>query len=187
MRPGIALVFSLWAFASSALADGGAVLFQERAAGMRITVFSSPAEPIAGPADLSVYLEEEASGEPVLDAAVTLKLTPLQILEDGESWVPPCCSMRGDDPIDGVSATRAQSDNKLLYAAEPQIEHPGIWKLEARVERAGQTVEAAGELRVRPAINPWIAYWPALALVPLGIVGFGLHQRLRHRSSRSSS
>jgi len=178
MRAFLALLL-LFATISVACADGGAILFQEEANGLRATLFSSPAKPVAGPADLSVFIEDLESGEPVLDATVQVQLEPVKILKDGETWVPPCCSMGGDDPIEGIRASRAESKNKLLYSAKPQIREPGFWLVNISIDHGGTTARVSGSLEVRPARNPWVAYWPTLAIVPIAILGFGLHQRLK--------
>jgi hypothetical protein len=56
-------------------ADGGAVRLRERAGDYQIAVFTSPTPFRAGPVDVSVLVQDAASGECEPEARVTVRLT----------------------------------------------------------------------------------------------------------------
>ena len=55
------------------LADGGTVRLSERQGNYRITVFTSPTPLRAGPIDLSVFVQDVTTGEPLSGVQVTIK------------------------------------------------------------------------------------------------------------------
>src|SRR3954466_8251867 len=59
---------------SLARADGGAVRLRQRAGGYQIAVFTSPTPFRAGPVDVSVLVQDAATGECVPEAQVTVCL-----------------------------------------------------------------------------------------------------------------
>jgi len=81
-------------------ADGGTVQMRKEAGPFLITVFTSPAPLSAGPADISVLLQNLDGLTPVLDARVSVLLH-----RDASST-----EIK-------AHATREQAQNKLLYAA----------------------------------------------------------------------
>src|SRR5207244_1994724 len=106
----LALINSLLLAPSSLLrADGGAVRLSQRAGGYQIAVFTSPTPLRAGPVDVSVLVQDAATGECVPDARVTVRLTAA----DGRAVELP--------------ATTEAATNKLFRAAEFQLPEPGRW------------------------------------------------------------
>ena len=179
MKPALGLLLGLALLASvrPALADGGAVLSQQTSGPYRITLFGSPAPLRAGPADLSVMIQDAKTGEPVLDQSVSLKVRST-VDSSSEAWVPPCCSMKVSDGL--LPATHAAAQNKLLYAANVILPASGPHDFLVSVGGAdGETIQASIDIQPPPA--PLTAYWAYLAFPPLFIGVFAMNQRLRRR------
>ncbi len=111
-------------------------------------------------------VQKAADRSTVLDARVTFHLLKFEAGKVVEVVVP---------------ATRAQSTNKLLYAARATLPSVGQWRLEVSVTAAGETVEATGNLAVMPEQTPLASYWPYFALVPLALILFAMNQWLKSR------
>lgn len=150
------------------LADGGAVLFQRHTGPFVVTLFSASAPLRSGPADISVLLLSAVDNQPVLDATVTLTLTT-----EGKQLT--------------ISATHAEATNRLLYAATPDLATSGKWQATILIDRQGTHAEAIGALDVLPGPPPFLYYWPYFAIVPLMIVLFLVHQRLKRREMGTRS
>jgi hypothetical protein len=147
--------------------DGGTVRLSEPRGGYRITVFTSPTPFRAGPVDVSVLVQDAATGEPVTEAAVSVRATP-----------------RGRPDADvRHTATTEAATNKLFRAALFELPEPGWWELEVAVDGARGAaqvrfdVEAAGPLPGWPVLWTWIG-WPAVA-----VLLFAMHQVLVKRKS----
>ena len=169
----------LVALGSFAYADGGSVIFQKQEGDFQVTVFGLPSPLRAGPVDLSVLIQEIATREPVLDAQVSLSVTPIsaEIEPGAEVWTPPCCSLKRSD--DFYVATRSQAQNKLMYHAFFPIPASGKWNLAVEVRRGNAAHYLVGPVEVAPPLKPMLAYWPLLALPFLAIGGFVLNRSLR--------
>lgn len=153
---------------ASARGDGGAVRLVERQGRYEVAVFTAPTPFRAGPVDLSVLVQDVATGEPVRDARVAVTLSPR-----GR----PGGALRH-------AATTEAATNKLLRAAQFELPEPGWWEVDVDIEggmgtaRVRFALEAGAPTPHWPALWPWIA-WPALA-----IALFGIHQVLVRRKSR---
>jgi hypothetical protein len=172
-RGGLALVtvLALAAAAAPVCADGGVVSLRADAGAVRITLLCAPAPLRQGPVELAVLLQDRASGEPILDADVALRLVPAG----------------GGTPI-AVRAVRGTDANRLLYAARFALPAPGRFRVAVRAAGTGFDEEAEGELRALPPASVWRLHWPALALPVAGIALLALHQFLSlRRSSRVHS
>ena len=86
-----------------------------------------------------------------------------------------------------IPAVRAHSQNKFLYSAIVPIKSSGASDLLVRVKRQGQESSLPIPILVGPPSPPAVAYWPWLAFPFLGIMVFGLHQRLAHRGSSQTA
>lgn len=157
-------------------ADGGVVLTRQKVDGLDITVFASPVPLRAGPADLSVLVQESGKSAPALDADVEIAWSA----EPGAfpAWMPPCCSMEKGDKF---SATLGHSQNKTLYSAIVPIKSAGPSRILIRVQKGDQVVSVPCEIEAAPPQPPMLAYWPFLAFPPVGVFAFVLHQRLSRR------
>ncbi len=162
-----------------AWADGGVLVGKQEWGTLRASVFGSPSPLRAGPADISVLLQDD--GKPALTAVVSFRWTSLG---GGEEWLPPCCSMTTDKEV--TPAALGHSGNRLLYSAMLPIKSSGPGHLDIQVEHDGQTHHASFELTAAPPPPASARYWPWLAITPLAIAGFVLHQQITRPRSRQS-
>jgi hypothetical protein len=72
--------------------------------------------------------------------------------------------------------------NKLLYAALVDLANPGAQQCAVSVTRGGEHAAISGELNVAHAAFPLAGYAAYLALPPVCIAVFTIHQRLRRKS-----
>jgi hypothetical protein len=148
-------------------ADGGALRVCERAGGYQIAVFTSPTPFRAGPADVSVLVQDTATGECVPDARVSVRLTAAgagQVLE--------------------YPATAEAATNKLFRAAVFQLPEPGWWDVEVAIE--GPHGPALIRFGVQAGEPPprWLDLWPWFAWPALAVALFALHRALVRRRVR---
>ncbi len=176
----------LLAAARASWADGGAVLSQQVVGPYRITLFGSPSPLRAGPADLSVMLQDAQTGAPVLDQAVAIQVMKAASSDSSSTaWVPPCCSMKTSTAA--VPATHAAAQNKLLYAANFLLPASGRHDISVTIGAPGSASPLSTlptlhtQLTIAPPAPPLTGYWAYLAAPPLVVVGFALNQRLRRR------
>jgi hypothetical protein len=139
------------------------VQFRQQVGPLMVTVFSAPVPLRVGSADFSVLVQTVRDASPLLNAEVALQL-----------------SGAGTSEI-RLPATRTQATNKLLYAAHPVLPSPGQWWLTVQVKSNGQTLDVHGKITVLPHEAAWIAYWPYVVPVPVGVLVFLVNQRLRRR------
>jgi hypothetical protein len=165
----IAALAALALAAPPAAADGGVVRAREGRGDLTITLFTAPTPLRAGDADVSVLVQDRASGRPVLDATVAVRLEPA-----GDTR-PPLV----------VPLTHAAATNKLLQAATVRFPEPGRYRLVATVRRGAAREEVAAEVAVAPPLPALLALWPYLALPPVVVTIFLVQQWLRRRSSRA--
>lgn len=178
-----ASIFACLAMAASSVrADGGAVIAKEKVNGLNLTVFASPFPLRAGPADISVLVQDD-KGQAILDATVGLGWTTSAPAASTD-WLPPCCSMAtllGQTP-----ALRTHSQNKLLYGAILPIRSAGPSEISVTVSRDGKESSLTVPVTATPPRAPLLAYWPLLAFPPVAIGLFTLHQRLSRKKNGSS-
>ncbi len=144
----------LWC--GAAHGDGGTVRLKETSRPFVITVFTAPEPLRAGPADVSVLVQER--GEPILDAEVSIAL-----------W-------SEASSVFTAEATHAQATNKLLYAAAIDLPAPGTWMLRVDVRHGSDNAELSTDLSVSPGAPPLHAIWIYLLVPPAAILLFALHQ-----------
>jgi hypothetical protein len=153
---------------ANARGDGGTVRLSERLGGYDVTVFTSPTPLRAGPVDVSVLVQDAATGQPVPEAEVLIAVAPPA--RPGEAlWYP---------------ATRAAAVNKLFQAAQFELPEAGWWQLEVRVAGAGGQAGKSFELEAAAPLPRWaeLWFWIAFPVVPVGF--FVLHQVLVGRQGR---
>lgn len=150
-------------------ADGGTVRLSERNGDYRVTVFTSPTPLRAGTVDISVFVQEIASGESVPEARITVRATPRD--RTSETLCYP--------------ATTEAATNKLFQAAVFDLPESGWWDVAIAIEGLREPLEVHFEMEADEPLPymgelaPWIA-WPAAA-----ILLFGVHQWLVRRRSQS--
>jgi hypothetical protein len=147
---------------SLAAADGGAVRLSERNGNYQITVFTSPAPLRAGPVDISVFIQNALSLEPVSAMKVTINAT------------------RRDSPdvVIHHPATTDAATNKLYYAAAFDLPEPGWYALEVSIAGALGDAHVQFDLDAAEPLPAWLAMWPWVGWPALAILLFGIHQLL---------
>jgi hypothetical protein len=156
----------LWAV--PARGDGGALRLWERHGTYEIAVFTAPSPLIAGPVDISVLILDSASGEPVPDAKVSVKLE--RVGRPGDAILHP--------------ATTEAATNKLLYAAVFELPEPGFWEVEVTVDRAQDNARVRFKLEAANGPPQWMALWPWICWPAPVILLYGIHQHLVWRKNR---
>jgi hypothetical protein len=150
-------------------ADGGSVRLSERKGGYRISVFTSPTPLRAGTVDISVFVQDVASGEPVPQARILVRATPRD--QSGEALCHP--------------ATTEAATNKLFQAAVFNLPQSGWWDMAIAIEGLREPLEVHFDMEVGeplPRLGDlalWIA-WPAAA-----ILLFCVHRWLVGKKARS--
>jgi hypothetical protein len=160
------LMFVLSVLASSLWADGGKLQFQRKAGAFSITLFTSPSPVRAGRADLSVMVQNNAGQSPILDADVRLHLVRRETKSISEISAP---------------ARREQATNKLLYAAQMDLNAPGHYRVEISVQTKNESALVTGDLEVLPPEPPLLAHWPYFVALPVVALLFVLNQRLKQK------
>jgi len=167
LRRGLLLVAALLAFSSRAQADGGLVALHQEVGPFVVTVFSAPGPLRAGPADISVLVQDRASGQPVLDGEVFVRLSR----EGGITLV--------------ERATREVAQNKLFYSALMNLPEAGQWELEVKIKQGKETASIHGQVSAAAPTSLLLSYWRSLSLPPIVIALFALNQWLKRRSAHS--
>lgn len=146
--------------------DGGLVRAAGEHDGLVVTLFTSPTPLRVGAADVSVLVQDRATRAALLDAVARVRLEPL-----GGG------AARAEALLDRAGAT-----NKLLQAATLVLPESGRFRLVAEVRRGAATAVASAEVEVAEPSPALLALWPLLALPPLVVGIFIVHQWLRRRS-----
>ena len=157
--------------ATHAHADGGLVRARDAHGALTVTLFTSPTPLRVGAADVSVLVQDGRSGAAVLDADVVLSVTPLD-----------APGATTQVPLSGQAAT-----NKLLYAATIGLPAAGRCRLSAAVRHGSERSVTTVEVDVAPPLPALLALWPYLALPPVVVGLFLVHQWLGRRSGRRAS
>jgi hypothetical protein len=167
---GVALLLAFLVYPAWLLADGGVIRLRQASGPFIVTVFTTATTLRAGPADVSVMVQDRKSQAVILDATVVLAIEP----------------QTGTAGASEVLATSRQATNKLLKAAVLNFPSAGTWLLTVTVRRGPQKVVVSTYLHVAPPLPRVAAIWPYLALPPFAILLFAANQALRRRTlSRS--
>jgi hypothetical protein len=152
----LAILLLLLGWVRASYGDGGAVLVRQDAGKLTVTVFSTSLPLQAGPADLSVMVQDRESGQilldPVIDLAVnaqTIRLAP------------------------------ATSGNRLLQSGTVNFPHAGQWTLGIVVTQGANTTHLQAMCSVQAARSRTGIVRFYLLLPAFIILLFFLHQRLK--------
>jgi len=159
----LALAAALLTCAGTAFADGGRLRASEDAGEFRVAIFTAPEPLSAGRADVSVLVQDRASGEAVLDAEVTLELL-------------------GPGGAESVVAAGRHARNRLFYGTEAQLS-PGAWIATARVRRGASEAAVRASFDVCEAPRAGVA-WPYLSLPPFAVALYAANRGLRNRGRK---
>ena len=150
-------------------ADGGALRLSGKRGDYRIAVFTAPTPFRAGDVDVSVLVQEAATGVAMPDAVpVTVRM------------------VKPGGPVLEYPATTEAATNKLFRAAQFELPEPGRWELRVRIEGPHGEAEIAGEVEAAGTLPRWPEIWPWIAWPAPAIVLFAIHQVLvRQRAGRA--
>src|SRR6516162_7835388 len=123
-------------------ADGGAVRVREQAGAYQVTVFTSPTPFRAGPVDVSVLVQDAATGECVPEARVSVRLTA-----------------RGRGDVLEYPATAEAATNRLFHAAVFRLPEPGWWEVEVAVEGPHGPAVVRFEVEANEPPPRWLEFW----------------------------
>jgi hypothetical protein len=133
-----------------------------------VSLFTTPESLAVGPADLSVMVEEQGSGEVLLDADVVIVLTS----EDA-----------GSAPVI-AHLSHAHATNRLLQDAVVQLPHAGRWHAGLHIREAGREASASTDLTVANYSARRGTVW-LFAILPICVVAlFAWLQVAKQRARR---
>jgi hypothetical protein len=147
-----------------ARADGGAVRLREQAGAYEIAVFTSPTPFRAGPVDISVLVQDAATGAYLPEARVTVRLTA-----------------RGSGELLEYPATAETATNKLYRAAEFKLPEPGWWDVAVAVEGPHDPALLQFEIQADEPPPRWLDLWPWFSWPALAVALFGVPRALVRR------
>jgi hypothetical protein len=152
---------------SAARADGGALRASRQCGDYRVSVFTSPTPLRAGPVDVSVLVQDAATGEVQHDLPVEV-----QAVRGGRA-----ATIRRP-------ATSQAATNKLFHAAQFDLPASGRWDIAVTVDDGRQTEQLRFTVEAADRAPPWQTLWPWFTWPALVIVLFAL-RRTRPLSSRA--
>jgi hypothetical protein len=152
---------------SLARADGGAVRLRERAGAYQVTIFTSPTPLRAGLVDVSVLVQDAATGECLPQARVILRLT----------------SRATGDVLESPATVEAAT-NKLLRAAAFQLPQAGRWDVEAAIDGPCGRANVRLEIEAQEPSPRWLGYWPWFSWPAGAVALFAVHEMLARRRVR---
>jgi hypothetical protein len=162
---GVFLLSSLIPHPSSlAWAHQGVVRLCERAGDYQLAVFTLPTPFRAGPVDVSVLVQDAATGECVTPARVTLHLTA-----------------RGSGLVLEYPATSGAAGNRLFHEAVFELPEAGWWDVEVSVDGPHGPARARFEVGAAAAPPRWQEQWLWFGWPFLAVALFGLHRVLARR------
>jgi hypothetical protein len=147
--------------------DGGVVRAIERDGRLQISVFTSPNPPVAGPVDISVLVQDGATGDPEGEAQVEIAITPRSRPHD----------------VRRRPATSAAATNKLFCACLVELE-PGWYDVLVICEAGDDRGEVRFALEVGAAPAQLATLWPWFTWPLAPVVLFGLHEYFARRRPR---
>ena len=167
----LVLVSALLLGPSSALrADSGAVRLRERVGPYEITVFTSPTPFRQGPVDVSVLVQDGATGERVPEAQVTVYVRA-----------------PGTGPILEYRATTEAATNKLFRAAEFQLPESGWWNVAVVVDGPHGPARVWFGVQADEPLPRWLDLWPWFSWPALVVALFGVHRVLVRKKAPPGS
>jgi hypothetical protein len=140
------------------------VRLRERAGGYQITIFTSPTPFRAGPVDVSVLVQDAATGEYVLEARVTV-----------------CLKAPEAGGVLEYSATTEAATNKLFRSAELRLPEPGWWDVAVAVDGPRGPALVRFGVQADDPLPRWLDLWPWFGWPALVVALFGIHRVLVRR------
>lgn len=174
----LTLIVAGAALPRSALADGDTLRCVQRCGDLQVSVFTAPTPLRAGTAEISVLVQDAATGEVLPEAQVMLAVSP----PDGTA-------------PHRATGNRETATNKLMLAALVRLNQPGRWHVTVECTRREESSVSPGvasaaenirralelDLDVGPPLPRWLAFWPWFAGPLAVVVFFGCHRLLARR------
>jgi hypothetical protein len=117
--------------------------------------------------DVSVFVQDGATGECVSEPRVSVRLTA-----------------RGAGQVLECPATSEAATNKLFQAAVFRLPEPGWWDVEVAVEGPHGPALIRFEVQADEPTPRWLDLWPWFGWPVLGVALFCIHQALVRRKAR---
>jgi hypothetical protein len=149
----------------AALADGGTVRFSALRDGKTVTVFTSPTPPCTGIVDVSIFVQDAGSGQPISDLPITVRAH----------------SIRSGERISFPATTEAAT-NKLMRSALLELPEPGTW----HVVVEGFTPPVEFDLEIAEPLPAWLEMWPWICWPVVPIALFCVHQGVMKMQKRKA-
>lgn len=141
---------------------------REQSGNYQIAVFTSPTPFRAGPVDVSVLVQDVASGECIPNAQVSVRLRA-----------------RGASHVLEYPASADAATNKLFQAAVFRLPEPGWWDLEIAVEGPQGPAVVRFPIQADEPTPRWLDLWPWFVWPALPIALFCIHEVLVSRKEAS--
>ncbi len=160
------------ALRATALADGGQVRVMQQQGDYQLTVFTSPNPLRAGPADVSILLQDTRTNQTVSDATITVELFSPD---------------KAQPPIRAI-ATAGAATNKLLRAAIVELPAAGLWhiRVECATPQTLEPIAAAFDVVAAPPLPRWLTVWPWFTWPLAAVALFAIHRTLVAQRIRPS-
>lgn len=145
-------------------ADGGTLRFSAVQGGYRISVFTAPSPFRKGPVDISVLVQDGATGEPDPSARVSVRMT------------------KSGEPTLSYPCTVQAATNKLFRAAQFELPASGRWEIEVRVEGSHGVATIGGDVNAAAALPRWQELWLWIGWPAGAVVLFVIYQVIVQRA-----
>lgn len=137
----------------------------QRAGGYQVAVFTAPTPLRAGPVDISVLVQDAATGAWAPEARVVVQLKASQSGRRLE-----------------FQATTEASTNRLLHAAVFDLPEPGLWEVEVAIDGPPGPARVHFALEADEAQPRWQELWPWYSWPAFVVALFGVHRLLLLKS-----
>lgn len=151
--------------ASLLYADGGRLQLHQQTGPFVVSLFTTPDPLTTDMADFSVAVERTGELGIVQDAEITLVLTDVNHPE--ERLV--------------KQANHQQATSRFLEAANFSFPHSGMWHVLVIVHEGADVATCSANIIVQPRPVYQDRVWTMIALLPLALLMFVLHQRVKRR------
>jgi hypothetical protein len=164
-----AILFVLLGSTPLVWADGGTVRVHQIAGSYQIAVFTSPTPFRAGLVDISVLVQDAATGEYLPQARVTLRLTSPGTPQSLE-----------------FSATTETVTNRLFHAAVFELPHAGLWDVAVAVDGPRGPAAVRFDVVADAPTPRWVELWAWFTWPLLVIALFAVHRALARPKAKTS-
>jgi hypothetical protein len=153
---------------AKAIADGGSIRISEKKGDYRISVFTAPVPFRAGPVEISVLVQDAATGDPSSDVHVAVQVAPRQRPSE----------------IHRYPANRDAATNKLFQAATFELPAAGSWDFEIALEGARGTAKVNFDMEAADRLPRWLSMWPWFCWPFVVVLLFAIHQAVAVNQTR---